>query len=47
MPHTNKPWSKLQLGDESIWVARNTYKFLDKANAEIASPAPTIQPVSA
>ena len=45
-PHHGS-WSKLQLGNEGIWVARNSYQILEKANAEagLTGPAPTAAPV--
>lgn len=30
-------WSKVQLGGEGIWVSRNTYPLIEKANAEVTS----------
>jgi hypothetical protein len=33
----DRGWSKIQLGQEKIWVAKNTHPYIEKANAEIAS----------
>ena len=40
-------WSKIRLGNEGIWVARNSYQILEKANAEagLIGPPPIATPV--
>ena len=30
-------WSRIRLGNESIWVSRNAYKLIEKANAAAAT----------
>lgn len=30
-------WSKIQLGQEKMWVAHNTYPFIEHANAELSA----------
>jgi hypothetical protein len=34
-------WSRVALGSEKVWVSRNTYKVIERANAEIGSPTAT------
>lgn len=41
--HGSRGWTKVQLGNERIWISRRAYPVMDKANAEIAESTAAVQ----
>lgn len=39
LPHKRGPWSKVDLGQERVWLPHSAYRFLDAANAEVGAGA--------
>ena len=42
--HGTRGWTKVQLGNELIWISRSAYPVMDKANAEIAQSDDAVRP---
>jgi hypothetical protein len=40
LQHGTHGWSKVRVGSEGIWMSRNSYQLLDRANAALASALP-------